>query len=74
MPNMDGTGPRDAGRRNGRGFWRYFANNRIGAGLGFGRGLGLCRFADPNNKDSLIAAKEALQARLNQVESLLKEE
>ncbi len=38
MPNMDGTGPRDAGRRNGRGFWRCFANNRIGAGLGFGRG------------------------------------
>lgn len=39
MPNLEGTGPRNAGRRNGYGFRRCFANNRVGTGPGFGRRL-----------------------------------
>lgn len=73
MPNMDGTGSRFACGRNGRGFSRCFGNIRTATGYGFGRGLGLCRFANTNSKEPLIAAKAALQCRLNYVETLLKE-
>ena len=69
MPNMDGTGPRFACGRNGR----RFGYIGTATGNGFGRGLGLCRFADTNSKESLIAAKAALLRRLNQIEMRLKE-
>ena len=63
MPNMDGTGPRFACGRNGRGFGRRFGNTE----------KGLCRFADVNSKESLSAVKAALQRRMVYVETLLKE-
>ena len=72
MPNMDGTGPRFACGRNGRGFGRRFGYIGTATGCGVGRGLGLRRFADTNSKESLIAAKAALLRRLNQIEMRLK--
>ncbi|MEA5144092.1 MAG: hypothetical protein VB023_11055 [Oscillibacter sp.] len=72
MPNLDGTGPRFACGRNGRGFGRRFGNTERAIGHSFGRGLGLCRFADVNSKESLSAVKAALQRRMDYVETLLK--
>lgn len=69
MPNMDGTGPRFAGQRMGRGFGRYG-----GAGRGFYGcrcGLGPCAPYATNEKEALTLQKEALKRSLDSIEKRL---
>lgn len=62
MPGMDGTGPRGAGMRTGRGLGPCGGGRPVGRGmgLGFGRGLGFCRFLGNSDRDSLNETKSVL--------------
>ncbi|MBN1778406.1 MAG: DUF5320 domain-containing protein [Clostridiales bacterium] len=69
MPNMDGTGPRFAGQRMGRGNGR-----RGGAGRGYAGcwcGFGPCAQYAPEEKTALEARKAALKRSLDSVEKRL---
>ncbi len=72
MPNMDGTGPRFAGRHMGRGFAGHGAFRGAGRGYAGCRcGFGPCAQYGPDEKTSLEAHKEALKRSLDDIEKRL---
>lgn len=69
MPNMDGTGPRQMGRRSGFGFGRCYGAGRIGRNGG--RRMGFCRFAATDDKETMMVLKTILEQRLACVKARL---